>query len=233
MRWANSLQDSFGATIRMDTTQPVIYLIFSGHDHNEGRQKVYNTLTTRNIKASFFFTGEFYRNPDNQAFIQDLIRGGHYLGAHSDRHLLYADWSKRDSTLVSRDSFRMDLQSNYDTMSRLFGIKKKNARVFLPPYEWYNQDIADWVRELDLTLINLTPGPGTARDYTWPQMGKRYTSTRQIIADLMAYEEAHKLNGAILLIHPGTDERRTDKLYDHLGDILDDLAEKGYRFRSF
>ena len=32
------------------------------------------------------------------------------------------------------------------------------AYLFLPPYEWYNQTISNWAKELGLTLINYTPG---------------------------------------------------------------------------
>src|SRR5690554_7599833 len=93
--WTKTIVEKEGAIIRMDTSQAAIYLIFSGHDHNEGREKVLNTLTDRNIQASFFFTGDFYRKPDNKEFIEALIRVDHYLGAHSDKHLLYADWIHR------------------------------------------------------------------------------------------------------------------------------------------
>jgi len=34
------------------------------------------------------------------------------LGPHSDQHLLYCDWDKRDSLLVTREDFRIDLQLN-------------------------------------------------------------------------------------------------------------------------
>jgi peptidoglycan/xylan/chitin deacetylase (PgdA/CDA1 family) len=39
------------------------------------------------------------------------------------------------------------------------------------------------------------------------------------------------LNGFILLVHIGTDPRRTDKFYDRLEELLLVLQEKGYRFR--
>ena len=227
------MTDAAGAIVQMDTTKPEIYLIFTGHDHNEGRLHVLRSLTDKDVKASFFFTGDFYRNEENRAFIEALIRNGHYLGAHSDKHLLYADWTHRDSTLVSRDSFTADLKANYLTMKNLYGISRAQAPVFVPSYEWYNQDIVKWTTAWGLTLVNLTPGPGTARDYTWPQMGNRYVSAQTIIEELLAYERRHTLNGAIILIHLGTDERRADKLYDHLSDIVDALKGKGYQFGSF
>ncbi len=114
-----------------------------------------------------------------------------------------------------------------------YDISRKAASIFLPPYEWYNRDIVDRTEDLDLTLINFTPGIGTARDYTWPEMGKRYTSSKVVFDDLMSYEMKHSLNGAIILIHLGTDPRRTDKFYDHLGKLIDTLAARGYSFQAF
>lgn len=225
--------DETGAIVRMDSTQPYIYLIFSGHDHNEGRMHVLQTLTNLHIKASFFFTGEFYRNEENRSFIEALLHHGHYLGAHSDQHLLYVDWKHRDSTLVSRDSFFTDLLANYQVMESRFGITKDAAPYYLPSYEWYNREIVNWTTEMGFQLINLTPGPGTARDYTWPQMGPRYVPSQTIIDDLFRWEEGNSLNGVILLIHLGTDPRRHDKLYLQLEEILLRLQEKGYQYQIF
>src|SRR5690606_6913804 len=105
-------------------------------------------------------------------------------------------------------------------MKSLFGIPRKQARVFLPPYEWYNQEIVQWTTSMGFTLINLSPGPGTARDYTSPQMGQRYTPSKTSISDLMNYESEHTLHGHILLIHLGTDPRRPDQLAAQLGEPL-------------
>jgi len=38
------------------------------------------------------------------------------------------------------------------------------------------------------------------------------------------------LNGFILLIHLGTDPRRTDKLYKHLPELIKELKSRGYQF---
>jgi len=38
------------------------------------------------------------------------------------------------------------------------------------------------------------------------------------------------LNGFILLVHFGTDERRTDKLYNRLDEIITELKRRGYSF---
>lgn len=220
-----------GAITRFDTQQKIILLTFTGHDFYEGGAKVKQVLTKHHIKASFFFTGDFYRNPACKPLIASLVAEGHYLGGHSDKHLLYNDWTKRDSLLVSREIFENDLKANYKAMEP-FGITKEKAQYFMPPYEWYNQTIADWTNASGLKLINFTAGTGSNRDYTYPEMGARYADNQTIMNDILKYEANAQdhLNGFILLLHLGTDPRRKEKFYDRLDDLIKILKKKGYKF---
>lgn len=156
---------------------------------------------------------------------------GHYLGAHSDKHLLYADWTKRDSLLVSEEEFKRDLMNNYSEMEE-YGVEKEDAPFFLPPYEWYNQQIADWTKDLGLTLINFTPGTYSNADYTTPDMGKRYLRSDEIYDRILSYEgtDPKGLNGFILLLHIGTNPKRKDKFYFKLDDLIKELKSRGYSF---
>lgn len=224
--------DPYGAIIRGDTTTKNIFLVFTGDEFADGGPVIRSVLQRQNIKAGFFFTGNFYANDAHAPLITGLLHDGHYLGAHSDKHLLYADWSKRDSLLVTRREFRRDLKKNYRRMAD-FGIDKKNARVFLPPYEWYNAAIVNWTREWGLTLVNFTPGTLSTADYTYPEMGSRYRDSERIFRSILDLESNARsgLNGFILLVHIGTDPRRTDKFYDRLEELLLVLQERGHRFR--
>lgn len=220
----------FGAIIRMDTTQRKIYLVFTGHEYSDGGETILSILKKNNIKASFFFTGDFYRNPENKILIEKLIADGHYLGAHSDKHLLYASWENRDSLLVTKEKFITDLKNNYAEMKK-FGINE--AKYFLPPYEWYNQTINDWCDEYGITLINYSPGTLSTADYTYPSMGNRYVDSEKIFNSIMNYEKENGMNGFILLIHIGTNPDRKDKLYLQLDKLLKDLIKKNYYFDNF
>ena len=184
------------------------------------------------MPAGFFLTGNFYLNPSFTELVRNLRKDGHYLGAHSDKHLLYADWTKRDSLLVTESAFKKDLRKNYKRMKR-FGISKEDAKYFLPPYEWYNRSIAQWTGEMDLHLINFSPGTLSTADYTYPEMGTRYRSSDVVYRSIMDYEATNPagLNGFILLVHIGTDPRRTDKFYGRLDELLTELEGKGYAFR--
>lgn len=224
-------QKKFGAVVRTDTTKKQIHLVFTAHQFSDGYEIIDDVLSKHQIKASFFFTGDFYREKTNELIIKNLISKGHYLGAHSDRHLLYADWSKRHSTLITGTEFINDLKQNYDEM-RKFGIALDDARIFLPPYEWYNSKIAEWCNRLGLMLICNTPGIISNQDWTYPELGLKYYESKKIFDNILNYESSHEagLNGFILLFHLGTDERRKDKMYNYLEALIKELKNRGYNF---
>lgn len=228
-----NVYDSQGAIIRKNPDEKKVYLVFSAHDFGEGGNTIASTLKKHKAKASFFFTGKFYDDPENKTLINKLIADGQYLGAHSDAHLLYADWTKRDSSLVDRQKLTEDLEANYQKMAT-FGITPEQTPVFLPPYEWYNQESVYWSRQLGLSVINFTPGIRSNADYTTPDM-KNYRSSETILNDIKTFErkDPKGLNGCIVLIHLGTAPERTDKFYNRLGDLLDFLRQKGYETARF
>lgn len=224
--------DTHGAIVRGDTTKKEIYLVFTGDEFADGGELIREVLRKKQVPAGFFLTGNFYSKPSLKPLVRNLLRDGHYLGAHSDKHLLYADWTKRDSLLVTEAEFKKDLRKNYKRMRR-FGISKQDAEYFLPPYEWYNSAIAQWTSDMDLHLINFSHGTLSTADYTYPEMGARYRSSEVVYKSIVEYEEnaSAGLNGFILLVHIGTDPRRTDKFYYRLEELLGELQGKGYAFR--
>lgn len=223
----------YGGLERADTTEKNIYLTFTGGDFNDGGKWISRVLKKEGVPAHFFFTGDFYRLSENKKLIKKLTKQEHYLGPHSDKHLLYASWANRDSLLVSKEEFTSDLINNYKEMAA-FGIDKKDAPFFMPPYEWYNQQISNWTAELGLVLINYTPGTRSSADYTTPDMGDRYIGSEQIYQRILKFESesSNGLNGFILLIHIGTDPGRTDKFYYRLEDLISELENRDYQFKK-
>ncbi|MHB1050838.1 MAG: polysaccharide deacetylase family protein [Bacteroidota bacterium] len=219
-----------GGIVRMDTTQKTVYLVFTGHEFADGGTTILSVLQRHAITASFFFTGDFYRNAEFSPLIKQLHRNGHYLGAHSDKHLLYCTWENRDSLLVTKEEFIRDVTDNYSAMA-IFGIAKEDAPYFMPPYEWYNKTISDWSNDIGLRIINFTPGTSSNADYTIPAMAN-YVPSDSIFVRILRVEStrAHGLNGFLLLSHIGTDDQRTDKFYFKLDALIAELKKRGYTF---
>lgn len=218
-----------GGIIRGDTTKRELAIVFTGGDFADGGMHIQEVLYVRQVKSSFFFTGDFYRNDSFVEIITKLKIDGHFLGAHSDKHLLYCDWNQKDSLLVTKEEFTADLNANYQEMER-FGISQSDAKYFMPPYEWYNDSISKWTRAAGLQLINFTPGTWSNADYTTPEM-KNYKTSAEIFQSIVDFEKSssHGLNGFILLIHIGTAPERTDKLYNRLDELIIWLITHGYQ----
>lgn len=215
-----------GARIRGDSTIRQIALVFTGDEFADGGTTILQTLRRHGIRASFFLTGRFLRNPAFTPVVQLLAQEGHYLGPHSNNHLLYCDWRKRDSLLVSHQAFVADLRANYTALAR---FSQPSVRLFLPPYEWYNDSIATWTQREGIQLINYTPGTLSHADYTTPD-DRNYRTSQAILESIRTYEHQAGLNGFMLLMHIGTAPARTDKLYNHLDELLTELERKPYRF---
>ena len=221
---------SHGAIVRGDSTKKELALVFTADQFGEGLPVIITTLEKHKIKGSFFFTGRFFRNKTFQKNIKHLNNKGHYLGPHSDQHLLYCDWIKRDSLLVTKDSFSKDINQNLEAIKD-FGLHGPHS-YFIPPFEWWNDSIAVWNKQLNLFLFNFTPGIRTAVDYTWPELPS-YKNNDWIMNQLKQVAETKPtaLNGSIILIHAGTDPRRKDKFYNRLEELIIYLKQKGYAFK--
>lgn len=223
--------DEQGGVVRMDVKQKKIYLVFTADSLFEGMQHVVKTLKANSIPGNFFFTGNCLRM--NGATAKQLVKDGYYVGPHSDKHILYASWENRNKTLVSPDSLDADIRNNLMELKKV-GVNLKTLSWYIPPYEHYNKDVVARSRAAGLNVVTLSPKTYTNADYTTPSM-KNYRSSEQIMKLLYDSEksDANGLNGAILLIHPGTQSERTDKLYLRLDELVKSLKQKGYSFGSF
>lgn len=215
-----------GGIVRTDPSKKRISLVFTAADKADGAPKIISTLRKAGVKGAFFFTGEFYEMfPD---VIQQLRSEGHYVGSHSYGHLLYADWNKPDSTLVTKEEFTADMLKSYELLSKA-GIKPEETRYFIPPYEHYNAQVSSWAAQMGLQVVNLTGGVLTNGDYTTPDM-PRYYSNKDIWNKVFDTERKQGLNGQIMLIHLGTEPARAEKFYDLLPRLISELKKRGYEF---
>jgi peptidoglycan/xylan/chitin deacetylase (PgdA/CDA1 family) len=215
----------------VNPTEPSVSLIFTGDEYGEGLPIIQEILAKEKVKAGFFFTGRFYTNKKFTKTIKTLEKEQHYLGAHSNDHLLYNDWTNRNKLLVSYDSFSTDLDKNFAAMENL-GINTQQRKLFIPPFEWWNDSVASWCNWKGLELFSFTPGTYTNADYTWPEMGSSYKTNAILMNQLKTLASTPgKLNGNILLLHVGTDPRRKEKLYNELPAIIQLLRKNGYRIK--
>lgn len=224
--------------MRGPSREKKIALVFTGHEFAEGGETILAELARHQAKASFFLTGSFMTNANHQMLVGDILKAGHLIGPHSDSHLLYCGWDSSRKTLVEWHEFRADLINNIRRIQEweieaLGGVSAPLLSMvyFLPPYEHYNRDIADWTRELSPSLINFTPGTRSNADYTG-EADRNFVSSQVIFDSILKKEreDPHGLNGFLLLLHIGAGPGRQDKFHTRFGELLDVLAAKGYQF---
>ena len=226
----NDLEVREGGIIRGPKSQRLIALAFTGHDFAEGGDVILDQLAGHHARASFFLTGAFLENPRFETLIRRMAREGHYIGPHSDRHTLYCPWTGPKKTLISRGEFEADMRRNLQKVSR-FGIPPDQVHYWIPPYEWYNQEISGWSRAMGLQVVCFTPGTRANADYT-EDHATNYVSSQEIFDSIVKREKTdpHGLNGFILLLHLGAGPGRADKMHNRFGELLDYLEARGYRF---
>lgn len=224
------VKDRYNCVVRIKPQSKDIYLVFTADSMFQGGEKVLKTLKKHKVKGSFFFTGNALRLEEHKDIIEKIIKEEHYVGGHSDSHMLYAEWSNRDSLIVTHQQILDDIIANARELEK-FGITKEMSGWFLPPYEYYNDETVRLTESLGYKVLNYTPGTATPADYTTPSM-PNYKTSQQLIDKLYAFEKANGLGGAVILIHPGVNEERIDRLYDRLAEIIQDLKDKGYSFKS-
>ncbi len=226
----NVVKDKYDCVVRIKPEEKNIFLVFTADSMFQGGEAILKTLKKNKIKGSFFFTGNALRMEEHKDIIEKIIKDEHYVGGHSDSHMLYAGWDNRDSLIVTYAQIEDDIIANARELEK-FGITKEKSLWFLPPYEYYNDESVRITESLGYKVLNYTPGTATPADYTIPSM-KNYRSSQQLIDQLYNFEVVEGLSGAIILVHPGVSEERTDRLYDRLDEIIKHMTKQGYTFKS-
>lgn len=234
--------DAYGVVNKVNVNEKKVYLVFTAHfstndngyfENFDGVVPVLNTLKAKGVKGSFFPTGECFRQKKYKAPIKRIIKEGHYLSAHSNKHLLLCSYDDRNENLVTADSLVNDIHDMEAELGR-FGLEQKDFAWMIPPYEYYNEFSAYILKGMGYKLVNHTAGLETSND--WQAEGDPgFVSAAEQVQNIWDYDDAHGLNGCVILVHamkyPGRSDE--DRVFTHLGEIIDGLRARGYEFGTF
>jgi len=217
-----------GGIVRGPTTARRLALLFTGHEFAEGAVTILDVLAAAGAKGSFFFTGDFLRRAEFAPIVARVVAEGHYLGPHSDRHLLCCAWESRDRLLIGRPAFEADLLANLELLERA-GVPRRALTHWVPAYEWWNAETAAWSRALGLETVGFTPGTRANADYTG-EADPRFVSTATILDSVRQREaiDPDGLSGFLLLMHVGAGPGRADKLHPRFGELVSWLRSRRY-----
>lgn len=187
-----------------DTSKKIVYLTFdAGYDNGE-LDNILNTLKEKDVKASFFITGDFVKRFSDLTYRMRLE--GHVMCNHSYSH-------KKIQTL-SKKELKEDLEKLNNAYFDLTGYQL--ARYFRPPEGEFTKDALKNVQELGYKTV------------FWSIAYCDWDSSHQASVDKAIKSVIDNLhNGAIILLHSVS---KTNSLA--LGEIIDEIKNQGYSFRT-
>jgi peptidoglycan/xylan/chitin deacetylase (PgdA/CDA1 family) len=219
---------------RGDPNAGRVAITFDGGSYGNGAQRILEVLKKRELKATFFLTGEFMKRfPD---ITRRIASDGHEVGNHcyGHPHLTTFAENHRQDTLpgVTRDFLIKELKMNEELFEKLTGGKM--VPLWRAPYGEQNKTIRQWASEAGYRHVSWTYDPKTRKsldglDWVSDRDSALYLTSNQIVNKILSFDRETDLglSGGIVLLHLGS-ERSDDPFYPKLGKLIDGLEERGY-----
>lgn len=182
----------------VETEEKKIAISFDCAWGDEYSEKLLEILREKNVKATFFMTGQWVENfPET---VKKIAEEGHELGNHSETHPQMTD--------LSADGCKSELLKAHEKVKELTGVE---MTLFRPPYGAYNDTVIKAAGDLGYQTIQWDVDSLDWKDYG-----------RESIINTVC-NHAHLGNGSIILMHNGA--KYTNEA---LAEMLDKIIAEGY-----
>jgi peptidoglycan/xylan/chitin deacetylase (PgdA/CDA1 family) len=215
-----------------------VAITFDGGSYSNAAGRILDVLAEKGLKTTFFLTGEFIkRYPKVTKRIADE---GHEVGNHTYSHLHLTTFGKnyRQETLPGIDAalIEKELERNERAYEDLTG--KKMVKLWRAPYGEQNHEIRQWALKAGYRHVSWTYDPKTRKsldslDWVSDRNSSLYLSSEEIVQKIISFDSDTEIGlaGGIVLMHLGS-ERDSDPFHSRLGELIDQLQEKGYKVGS-
>jgi peptidoglycan/xylan/chitin deacetylase (PgdA/CDA1 family) len=182
-----------------------IALTFDCHWHDTTTPKVLDILKKKNVKATFFLTGDYIKRCPK--VVKRIYNEGYEIGSHFDKHIVVknASYKRLEKLLKGVD----------EKLYKLVGIKTHYCRA---PYGAVNSETIKKIEKAGYTHIYWTID---TRD--WEIVPKEKAEERRNSIEEKIYKDLK--NGAIILLHPRT---RVEFCEHKLEPLIDNIKKRGY-----
>lgn len=196
--------EGFHAYYVHDSNEKNIYLTFDNGYEQGYTEEILDVLQEENVPAAFFVTGHYVES--EPALVKRIVKEGHIIGNHSDRH--------PDFTTLSKREIRKELDQVEKAVASL--TNQKQTHYVRPPRGTFNKKTMQILD--DLGYIQMFWSLAFTDWEVNEQRGWRY-----------AYEQMMKQvhPGAIVLLHAVSSDNAKA-----LQKTIIDLRKKGYTFKS-
>lgn len=205
-----------------------------GYSASEARV-VLDELRRRGIKTTIFLSGTFMNlHPD---VTMRIVEDGHEVGNHTATHPHLTDYATTYTHNTLKSMNRMKLLRELQGAEKLFTsiTGTSMAPLWRAPYGEVNRELRAWAFEFGYLHIGWTYEQKTREsldtlDWVSEPTSRLYLTADEIFKRITEFgKESGGAGGGIILMHLGT-QRTFDKASSILGEMLDELRGRGYRF---
>ena len=210
-------------------------LTFDGGYSAYEAMEILDALRARGIKTTVFLTGIFI---NRYPWVTKLIvLDGHEVGNHTMTHPHLTSFAKnfRHKRLpgINRSLLLKELRDTEELFKEVTGAEM--APLWRAPYGEINAELRRWAFEQGYLHIGWTYDHEAKEsldtlDWVDNTASKFYQSSTEIKSRILGFGKGSGgVKGGIILMHLGTD-RRLDRVSSILGELIDGLQKRGYRF---
>ena len=213
-----------------------IVLTFDGGSEANSCQNILNVLKQYHVRSTMFLTGEFIEKyPD----LTRRIALEHEVGNHTYGHEHLTTYSQ-DSTQntaphITREQLQQQLRRAEEVFFQTTG--RKMLPLWRAPYGEHNLEIRRWAAELGYTHVAWTANPRNRQnmdslDWVPSATTPGYFPALLIKDRLLSFgqNEPDQANGAIILMHLGSQRELRDRLDKYLPEIIKTFRQRGYEY---
>jgi peptidoglycan/xylan/chitin deacetylase (PgdA/CDA1 family) len=215
-----------------------VAITFDGGSYSNAAGRILDVLADRNLKATFFLTGEFIKRYPKVT--KRIANQEHEVGNHMFSHLHLTTFGKnyRQETLpgINKELVQKELLRNEKAFEALTG--KKMAKLWRAPFGEQNEEIRQWALQAGYRHVSWTYDAKTRKsldglDWVSDRDSALYLSSDQIVQKIISFDSETEMGlaGGIVLLHLGS-ERDTDAFHPKLGELIDRIQKKGYKVES-
>jgi len=213
-----------------------LVMTFDGGSEANSCSSILRSLSSAKLRATVFLTGEFIEKyPD---FTRE-IAANHEVGNHTYSHAHLTTYAENMQQKTASSMTREELQNQLRKTEEIFHhvTGKHMAPVWRAPYGEHNVEIRKWAAELGYVHVAWTANSKTRQnmdslDWVPNSSFPGYFPALLIKDRLLSFgqNEPEQANGAVVLMHLGSQRDESDRLDKWLPDIIRTLRQRGYEF---